>query len=29
MIDAFFDPLIARGVQAPAPDKAVMLAEAA
>ncbi len=29
LIDRFFDPLIARGVQAPAPDKAVMLAEAA
>jgi tRNA-dihydrouridine synthase B len=29
MIDAFYDPLIARGVEAPAPDKAIMLAEAA
>jgi tRNA-dihydrouridine synthase B len=29
MIDAFYDPLIARGVEAPAPDRAVMLAEAA
>jgi hypothetical protein len=29
MIDAFYDPLIERGVEAPAPDKAVMLAEAA
>jgi tRNA-dihydrouridine synthase B len=29
MIDAFYDPLIARGVEAPAPDKAVLLAEAA
>lgn len=29
LIDAFFDPLIERGVQPPAPDKSVMLAEAA
>ena len=29
MIDAFYDPLIERGVEAPVPDKAVMLAEAA
>jgi tRNA-dihydrouridine synthase B len=29
LIHAFLDPLIARGVEAPAPDKAVMLAEAA
>jgi tRNA-dihydrouridine synthase B len=29
MIDAFYDPLIERGVEAPAPDKAAMLAEAA
>jgi len=29
LIDAFYDPLIARGVEPPAPDKAIMLAEAA
>jgi nifR3 family TIM-barrel protein len=29
LIDAFYEPLIARGVEAPAPDRAVMLAEAA
>lgn len=29
LIDAFFDPLIARGVEAPAPDKSAVLAEAA
>jgi nifR3 family TIM-barrel protein len=29
LIDAFFDPLIARGFQAPTPDKSVVLAEAA
>jgi tRNA-dihydrouridine synthase B len=29
LIDAFYDPLIARGVEVPAPDRSVMLAEAA
>lgn len=29
LIDAFFDPLIARGFQVPPPDKSVALAEAA
>lgn len=29
LIDDFFDPLIARGVEAPAPDKSAVLAEAA
>ncbi|WP_459674452.1 tRNA dihydrouridine synthase DusB [Acidisoma sp. 7E03] len=29
LIDGFFDPLIARGVEAPPPDKSAVLAEAA